>query len=325
MITVFGAGAIGLTLAARLARGGLDVRVCTRRSQEAVLLEREGIEVEEPETGACFRSAVRAQAGPPAGERDAIFACVREPDSAAAADEIAAASPDALLVNVQNGVTGDAIFARRLRRVCGAVIRQGCTRIAANRVRAMTSGRIAIGAFPDGASADAQQAAALLRAGGYDVGVSERIAEDRWLKLCVNLMSTPNALVHPADHETRTFTEGKARLLEEARDALAAAGIAARSCDGRDRSLDAEIELQRTALARGAAARRLPIYNSLWQALRRGAPIEADALHRAILELAVRNGVAAPMNRCALVALERAVAEALGPESFGAGEFFGPL
>jgi len=82
-------------------------------------------------------------------------------------------------------------------------------------------------------------------------------------------MSTPNALVRRDDHETLVFTEGKARLLEEARDALAAAGIAARSCDGRDRSLDAEIAFQRAALARSVAARRLPLYNSLWQGLAR--------------------------------------------------------
>ena len=100
-------------------------------------------------------------------------------------------------------------------------------------------------------------------------------------------MSTPNALVRRDDHETRAFTEGKARLLEEARDALAAAGIAAHSCDGRDRSLDEEIAFQRAALARGVAARKLPLYNSLWQGLARGAALEVDAYHRRILALGV--------------------------------------
>jgi hypothetical protein len=77
--------------------------------------------------------------------------------------------------------------------------------------------------------------------------------------------------VESSDHATLLFTEGKARLLEEARDALAAAGIAARSCDGRDRSLDAEIAFQRGALAHGDTARKLPLYNSCWQGLVRAA------------------------------------------------------
>jgi len=324
VISVFGAGAIGLVLAARLARAGMPVRVCTRRADDAALLARDGIHVEEPESGDAWHVAVHAEVGAPAGEADWIFACVRSPQADEAARAIAARSPSAPIVNVQNGVDGDARFAAHGLRVIGAVIRQGCTRVAANRVRCMRQARIVVGAFPEGAGAEVEAVARLLRDAGYDVGVSHRIAEDRWLKLCVNLMSTPNALVRPSEHETRSFTAGKARLLEEARDVLRAAGVVARSCDGRDRSLDEEIEAQRHALERGVAARRLPIYNSLWQALRRGSPIEADAYHRLVIELGRAHGVATPANASALAAVERVVAEGLGPESLGAAEVLGP-
>ena len=232
------------------------------------------------------------------------------PDTCAAAALLADASPDALLVNVQNGVDGDAVFAERFGRVIGGVIRHNCTRVSANFARAQRSARIVVGAHPEGAGADVEAVADLLRSAGYDTGVSPRIADDRWLKLCVNLMSTPNALVRRDDHETRAFTEGKARLLEEARGALAAAGIAARSCDGRDRSLDDEIAFQRAALARGVAARKLPLYNSLWQGLARGAALEVDAYHRRILALGDRHGVATPVNARVLAGLERVVREA---------------
>lgn len=323
MITVFGAGAIGLTLAARLAKNGRPVRVCTRRAEDATRLERGGITVEEPETGAAWNAPVEAQAGPPIGERDWIFACVRGPQTEEAAGALAAASPGAAIVNVQNGVDGDARFARHFEHVVGAVIRHGCTRIDPDRVRCTSGGRIVIGGFPDGADG-LEPLATLLRDAGYDVGVSQRVASDRWLKLCVNLMSTPNALVRPSEHETIAFTEGKARLLEEARDVFRAAGIDARSCDGRDRSLDAEIEAQRSALARGTAARRLPIYNSLWQALQRGAPLEADAHHDLVVDLGRRHGVATPTNLRARAAVARVVREALGPESLSALECLGP-
>ena len=323
MITVFGAGAIGLVLAARLARAGNSVRVCTRRGDGAQQIAERSIDVEEPVTGARWNASVVAQAGPPVGERDAIFACVRGPDAAVAAAQLAAASPDASIVNVQNGLGGDAIFAERFARVIGAVIRHNCTRVDAHFARSQSKARIIVGAHPQGGGSDVDAIAALLRDAGYDTGVSTRIADDRWLKLCVNLMSTPNALVRPADHETRSFTEGKARLLEEARDALAAAGIAARSCDGRDRSLDAEIEFQRGALERGVAARKLPLYNSLWQGLARGAALEVDAYHRLIMELGARHGIATPLNASVLSGLERVVRENLGSESLGAVELLG--
>lgn len=320
LTVVVGAGAIGLVLAARLARARRDVCIHTRDASAAALITRDGLHIEEPETGASWNARVRAVAGAPPPGSDPVFACVRVPDVPALAETL---SPDAVLVNVQNGVEGDAIFGQRIRRVVGAVIRQGCTRLAPNRARAMLPGRIAIGVHAGCSEAELAPIAALLGAAGYEVAVSPRIADDRWLKLCINLMTTPNALIRPDEHATRAFTEGKARLLEEARDVLRAAGIEARSCDPRDRTLDAEIEAQRAALMQGSAARRLPIYNSLWQALRHGAPTESDLFHRRIIGLGDRHGVATPLNQRALAMLEHTVALGLGPESCGAAEFFG--
>ena len=317
MITVIGAGSVGLALAARLARGGAAVLVIARSEAAARSIRERGIELEDPATGAVVRARVEARAELPAGECGFALLCVRTPDTDAASAALALASPAAKLVNVQNGVEGDAIAARHFERVLGAVYRQPCMRVEPHRVRALGSGRIAIGAHPEGAGADVLEIAAALRAAGYDVGVSPRIGEDRWLKLCVNLMSAPNALVRRSEHATRSFTGGKARLLEEARDALAAAGIAARSCDGRDRSLDAEIAFQRGALERGEAARALPVFNSAWMGLSRGAPLEVDAHHRAIVELGARHRIATPTNARVLAAIERAARERLGPECFG--------
>jgi 2-dehydropantoate 2-reductase len=283
-----------------------------------------GVEVEDPRSGERWCAHPEAACEAPAHAALALL-CVRGPDTDEASAALARQSPNARVVVVQNGIHGDAQAARHFSRVLGAVIRHPCMRVAPNCVRALGAGRIAIGAYPSGGGADVDRAAAALRAGGYDVGVSRHIAEDRWLKLCFNLMSTPNALVRPAEHATRAFTEGKARLLEEARAALAAAGIAARSCDGRDRSLDAEIEFQRGALERGDAARALPlpVYNSLWVGLARGAPLEADAHHRAIIDLGERHGVATPTNRRALEGLARAVRTGMGPESFSAENLLG--
>jgi 2-dehydropantoate 2-reductase len=180
------------------------------------------------------------------------------------------------------------------------VVRQTCTRVDARSVRAAGAGRLVLGVFaPVPAEAALRERDALaeaLRSAGFDLGISQRIQEDRWLKLCVNLMSAPNALVRREDHESRAFVEVKARLLEEARAALAAAGIAARSCDGRDRSLEEEIRYQRESLGLGTSVRRLPLFNAVWTGLREGGDVEADRFHRRILEVAAAGGVPAPVN-----------------------------
>jgi len=324
---VLGAGSVGLALGARLARAGTSVCFVVRRPEQARALER-GVRVWDPATDAAFRVEVPAVVGPGAAAigRSPVLICTRASDTEAVAERLARAAPEALPVSVQNDVDNEEVLARRFARVAGAVYRQTCTRTGDAEVTALGPGRVVLGAWPEaGAQADPEleerlaSLAGALGAAGYDVGVSGRIAEDLWLKLCVNLTSAVNALVRPADHATEAFVETKARLLEEARDALAAAGVAARSCDGRDRSLEEEIAWHRDSLRRGHSARRLPVYNQVWQALRRGEPPEADRYHLRILALAERHGVGAPANAGVLEALREAVRRGAGPECLPAG------
>ncbi len=329
MLTICGAGSVGLAIGARLARVGEPVLFVTRRAEVAERIEREGVRVEDPGSGEAWTARAAARAGAAAaadriGAGPLLF-CVRTSQLEAAAAELAAAAPGASAVCLLNDVHNEAALARRFRRVMGGVVRQTTTRTTPNAVLASGPGRLVLGGFPQGLGPEPEALAGLLRAAGYDVGLSERILEDKWLKLCINLMSAPNALIRREDHESHAFVEGKARLLEEAGAALAAAGIAARSCDGRDRSLEAEIAWQRASLARGTSARRLPLYNQVWSALRRGGAVEADGYHRRIAELAARHGLAAPLNERVLAALERAAALASGPECLSARELLGDL
>lgn len=322
MLTVLGAGSVGLSLGARLRRAGEDVLFVVRDPAQAAELRAHGVGVDDPGSGASFHVKVRATVdlardGARIGDGP-VLVCVRATGTAAVARTLAVAAPEATVVSVQNDVDNEAELAAHCPQVIGAVYRQTCTRIAPATVRALGSGRIVVGLHPEGRSPEVDDLAERLRAAGYDVGVSERIGEDKWLKLCVNLMSTPNALVRRADHTTPEFVEVKTRLLEEARDALAAAGIVARSCDGRDRGLDEEIAFQRTALERGASARRLPVYNQVWRSLRDGGPLEADRYHARIVSIARANGLAAPANEQAGAAVLRAWREGLGPESLAA-------
>jgi 2-dehydropantoate 2-reductase len=319
--TVVGAGSLGLALAARLARGGVRVLVVTRRPEAARLLAERGLEVEDPATGARVGCAVRASDALGAVEPGAgpIFVCTRADGVAEVARALAGRA--AALVTFQNDVVSEEEAARFVPRVIGGVWRETVTRVADDRVRyPQGRGRAVLGLHPHGSHPDVEAAAAVLRRGGVDVSISAAIERDKWLKLCVNLMSAPNALVRRPDHETPEFVALKVRLLEEARAALAAAGIDAAPCDGRDRTLDAEIAFQRDALARGTSARPIPLYNQVWTSLRHGAPLEADGYHERILALARAHGVPAPVNALVLARLRAAARSRLGPESCSARE-----
>ncbi|MCG8588668.1 MAG: NAD(P)-binding domain-containing protein [Proteobacteria bacterium] len=318
-ITIVGAGSVGLSLGARLAQAGTPVQMGVRRPDVARQLERDGVLVSDPTTGETHSARVGARA---LAEVDAdwvgsgpVLVCTRANDTESVARALAAPARDALVVSAQNDVDNEERLLRTFRHVAGLVVRYTATRFGDTRVRALAGGRLVLGWAAGSAQCEGfDELARALRTAGFSVGVSERIAEDKWLKLCINLMSAPNALVRREDHETQAFVETKARLLEEAAQVLEAAGISATSCDGVDRDLQGEIRFQRQALQRGTAARRVPLYNQVWSSLKEGSPLEADRYHARILELASRHGVAAPVNARVLSALHRAAGQGLGPE-----------
>jgi 2-dehydropantoate 2-reductase len=324
MLVVYGAGAVGLHLGARLARAGLPVLLVTRRREAAERIQAQGVRVEDVAAGSAFVQPVPAVAGIAAAahriEAGPVLFCMRSSDTAEAAGALAAVAPEAAVASLQNDVDNEEKLAARFARVMGGCVRQAITRTSDASVVCTGAGRLVIGAWPEGEGPETRALAEAFRRAGFDVGVSRHVTEDKWLKLAVNLMSAPNALIRREDHATHAFVEVKARLLEEARAVFAAAGIRAASCDGRDRSLDAEIAYQRASLAAGTSARRLPVYNMVWAALRHGGPVEADRYHLRILELAARHGLAAPQNERVLEALLRVVREERGPESLAAAE-----
>jgi 2-dehydropantoate 2-reductase len=329
VIVVYGTGAVGLTLGARLLRAGHPVLFVARRQEVARAIAADGVRVAHPASGEAFEVRAQALAGieAAAGRIGAgpVLLCMRRSDLEPCADALARVAPEAAVAALQNDVDNEETLAERFERVVGVVVRQTCTRTADTATVALAPGRMVVGAFTEAAAADAEALARAMEGAGYDVGRSPRILEDKWLKLCVNLMSAPNALIRRQDHRTQAFVELKARLLEEARAALSAAGIRARSCDGRDRSLDEEIAWQRASLARGESARDLPVYNQVWYALRHGGPVEADGYHRRIAELSAAHGLAAPFNRRLLAAILHAVRDDLGPESMTAAELLGEV
>ncbi len=325
VIVVYGAGSVGLVLGARLARAGPDLLFLTRSEEQATRIRSEGVAADDLLTGTSEHRRADAVAGPEAAALALasgvpVLFCMRGSDLLPAAAALARVAPAALPVCLLNDVPHESALAALFPRVVGGALRLTCTRRDARSARAAGAGRIVLGDHPNGVSEATRALGRAFSEAGFDVGLSQRIGEDKWLKLCINLMSAPNALVRRPDHSSRAFVELKARLLEEARAALRAAGIAARSCDGRDRSLDDEIRWQRESLAAGQSARPLPIYNQVWTALAHGGSLEADAYHERILALCAAHAVPAPVNRRVLDVLLETWRAKRGPECVSAAE-----
>lgn len=331
---VVGAGSVGLALGARLAFGGRPVVFVTRSAAQARELSEHGVEIEDLVSGERLKAPCRAVDSLDAAAREfnvsLVLLCTRAGATAALAPDIAGLMPGAAVASVQNHIDNEEELSRHVKRVLGVVFRQTCTRVSRREVHSAGTPRLIVGAYPRGGGADVDELLEYLRAGGCNVGFSPNVMADKWLKLCVNLMSVPNALVRPQDHERPEFVLGKVALLEEARDVLCVAGVEASSGDGRDRTLSEEIEFHRASLSLRTSARRLPLYNQVWTAMREHSlgkidltGLEADRYHASIVELGRAHGVPTPRNARVLTRLLEAFDERLGPESLDAETLLG--
>src|SRR6476469_7835267 len=106
---VVGAGAIGGTIGARLARDGRDVLLCDTDAAHVEAVNAHGLAIEGPVEQ--FTAAVAAGALPDG--LGAVLLAVKAQDTAAALDEIAPRlAPDGFVVSLQNGINEPGIAAR---------------------------------------------------------------------------------------------------------------------------------------------------------------------------------------------------------------------
>jgi ketopantoate reductase len=276
--TVFGAGSVGTVLAGLLASRAIPVSIAGRNAVGELHLEGddETIHVQVPVVSE------------PVGT---ILLCVHESDVA----ELAPRFERQTVVTFSNGVTAERVAAEHCN-VIGGIWRMTCTLLTPGRALFTRRGRVVL---QRSAVADDFFAA------GFDVGQSDDIEADLWLKLLCNIGSTPNAIIRSADHTDPRFGALKADLVAEAWRTMRARGIAASSCDGRDASPEEEIERQRVT-----GPRRRPVYNDTWRSLQRGRKPK-ERYHRTIASLGT-----APLNE----AMDALLDEATAPECFALDE-----
>ncbi|HNN35283.1 MAG TPA: 2-dehydropantoate 2-reductase, partial [Ottowia sp.] len=216
-ICIYGAGAIGGWLGARLAAQGAAVSAVARGATLAAL-RAHGLRLREAgDDGAVIETvhAVQASEQPAElGVQDLVIVAVKAPAMGQVAAHIAPLlGPDTVVLTAMNGVPwwflqgfGGALAGTRLesidaggsiaaaidaRRVIGAVVHASCSVDAPGVIRRHFGNGLIVGEPAGGDTPRLAVLAALLRQARFEVTVSPQIQKDVWYKLWGNMTINP--------------------------------------------------------------------------------------------------------------------------------------
>ncbi|MDE2287628.1 2-dehydropantoate 2-reductase [Pandoraea sp.] len=308
-ICVYGLGAIGGLMAAKLVKAGNPVRAVARGATLEAL-RREGLTLIDTDATGQRRSTVlpieASERPAELGVQDLVIVAVKTTALPAVARDIEPLlGPDTMVLSAMNGIpwwffhrlTG-APPSMRLESVdpAGAISRAippqqvlGCVvHLAAiaempGVIRHVADNRLIVGA-PDGKLAPRVQAIRdMLAAAGFDATASERIQQEIWFKLWGNMTVNPISAITGAtgdrildDDNVRHFMTA---IMREAADIGRRIGV----------PIDIDPE-ERHGLTRKLGAFR----TSMLQDVEAGKPVELDAMVAAVIEIGRQVGVATP-------------------------------
>lgn len=282
-IAIIGPGAIGLTLAARLAPT-MRVAVIARDANQAAAL-RAGVQVGD----AWFRPDAYGAEHPPAARW--VLLCVKTGDTEAACGVALAMHPLGVL-SLQNG-----LLDARVRAACAPLpAGQGITTLGAYRAP-RTGGMAHIVPAGDGeilVPPEFASVAELLTGAGLDARVATDIAQARLAKWLVNLAVNPTTAAFRVTNgalATPPLREIVEALVREAWPVLAAEGLGLDLIAARERVFE---------VVRATAANR----SSMLQDVLAGRRTELDAMTGAFLALARQRGRAAPTHEAVFALLQ---------------------
>jgi 2-dehydropantoate 2-reductase len=312
---VFGAGAIGGVLGARLHQAGFDVTLIARGAHYRAIRER-GLTLETPAEQVTL--PVRAVDSPDAIDwrgDEVVLLATKTQDSAGALGALRAAAPAGVaVVCVQNGVENERLALRLFGEVYGAVVMSPTAHLDPGVVQCYgtrVSGTIDLGRYPHGADERAGEIARAVGASQYESEARPDIMRFKYAKLIMNLGNAPLAICEPGA-EREELTE---RTEEEGRGVLTAAGID----HGAGEVSDLLGRWQRYGVSEIAGRPRAG--SSTWQSIMRGAgSIETDYLNGEIVLVARLHGTPAPLNRALCVLAERHLRSRRPPETVPARE-----
>ena len=318
-VAIYGAGAIGGWIGARLAQTGCEVGVVARGATlEALRMH--GLRLE-ASTGSAptevVSVAVRASADPAdLGVQDLVIVAVKAPAMADVATAIGPLiGPDTIVLTAMNGVPwwffegfGDKYAGTRLkaidpqgaiaraipaRHIIGCVVHASCSANSPGFVKQHFGNKLIVGEPSGEKTARIKRLVTLLEQAGFETVLSDQIQKDAWYKLWGNMTVNPVSAMTGAttdlimgDDLVRGFIS---RVMLEAREIGARIGI----------------PIEQQPEDRHAVTRKLGSFKtSMLQDVEAGKPVELDALVTVVKELGELTQVPTPFTD-ALLGLSR--------------------
>ncbi|MCS6800470.1 MAG: 2-dehydropantoate 2-reductase [Chloroflexota bacterium] len=288
---IFGAGAVGGAIGARLADAGHTV-ILVCRGDHLAAIRRDGLLLRTPDRAIRVRvPAVSAPAEIDFDDDDVVFLTMKSHDTTPALEALERAAGDVPVICAQNGVANERMAARRFSRVYAMNVHLPATFFDPGVVDAYgvpVTGVLDCGRFPRGVDPLIQRVAADLASSGFLSRAVEDIMRLKYAKLLINLTNGLEAIVGEIPPGGGSVG---AALRDEAAAVFRAAGIDwASEEEMRERIL----RHYRYGEIPGAPRRH---GSSTWQSLAKGrSRLEVDYLNGEICLLGMLHGIPTPRN-----------------------------
>jgi len=290
---IYGAGAIGGSIGARLFQAGHEV-ILICRGDHLAAIRQDGLRLRAPDVDARFPVAA---VGHPREidfrTDDAVILTMKTQDTERALFDLeTSGGSDVRVICTQNGVENERLAARRFARVYAMLVAMPASYLVAGEVIAEAipiSGVHHIGRFPAGVDAFAERVAADISRSTLLSEADPRIMRLKYTKLLANVgnaIQVITGFMRGSAENTALMTA----VRQEAVDVYNAAGI--------DFASDEEYtERVQRHLKQGQVEGWLRGGSSTWQSLMRGhTTVEVDYLNGEIVLLGALHGVPAPIN-----------------------------
>ncbi len=290
-VVVLGAGAVGLTVAAKLSRVA-DVHAVARERHVDAVRERgflmTGIWGEGTYHFSCSEDL-------PDAWRDADYYIIttKSTDTEAVCRQFSGAIRGREVVSLQNGIGNEEIISRFTDRVISGMIITGFEWRGDAAVHvSVEAAPMRLGRFPSGMDGAVRQLADLIGEAGIRVEATGGIRSDLWSKTLYNSALNPLGAIAGVPYGALTDPHAWAIITEVVREAyrvVEAEGVALPW-----ETADAYLEYLRTAQLPATAAH----HSSMLQDLALGRRTEIDFLNGAVVDLGRRHGIDVPYNAC---------------------------
>lgn len=290
---VYGAGAIGGVVGARLFQAGHDVTLVAR-GRHAAALAASGLRLESPEGVVTLPlPVVETLSDSDTSTETVVLLTVKAQDTTYALDELARVSHTGPLVCMQNGVENERLALRRFEAVYGVCVMLPAAHLEPGIVTAHSgpkTGILDVGRCPGGSDDRATEIAAALASATFLSVARSDIMRWKYRKLVMNLGNAVQALCGRAEAPDAARDQVLGAVEREAMECFVAAQIDVASVEeDRERRAD-HIQIRRVE---GRPRSGGSTYQSLERAT---GTIETDYLNGEICLLGRLYGVSTPAN-----------------------------